>query len=107
MDYTENTILKQNIRKNKNLNIDAPLRKSMHFRVLQETYKEIRKFSINESITVQGLVEFFMCSLLDDEQSAKNVLKNYKEAMFKNKNKMSESDIEDITKLIEENSPLV
>ena len=107
INYTDNAISKLSVRKKKSENIDAPARKSIHFRVLEETYKEIRKFSINEDITVQGLVEFFMCSLLDDEQTAKNVLKNYKQAILKNKNKMSESDIEDITKLIEQNSPLI
>ena len=93
INYTDNAISKLSVRKKKSENIDAPARKSIHFRVLEETYKEIRKFSINEDITVQGLVEFFMCSLLDDEQTAKNVLKNYKQAILKNKNKMSESDI--------------
>ena len=107
MNYTENAIIKQNVRKNKSKDIDSPKRKSMHFRVLEETYKEIRKFSINENVTIQGLVEFFMCSLLDEEQSAKNILKSYKETMIKNRNKLSESDIEDITKLIEQNSPLI
>jgi predicted RNase H-related nuclease YkuK (DUF458 family) len=81
MNFIENALDKSNVRKNKNKKIDSPERKSMHFRVLEETYKAIRKFSIDEQITVQGLVEYFMCSLLDEEPNSLKILENYKKAL--------------------------
>ena len=106
MNFIENALDKSNVRKNKNKKIDSPERKSMHFRVLEETYKAIRKFSIDEQITVQGLVEYFMCSLLDEEPNSLKILENYKKALQREVSFVSSSDVEDIMKMIENNSPL-
>tara|TARA_Y100000310_G_C20378901_1_gene667101 strand:+ start:206 stop:547 length:342 start_codon:yes stop_codon:yes gene_type:complete len=81
------------------------IRKSMHLRVLPQTYKEIRKFIVDEEITLQGLLEYFMCLLLDDDKEAYKIVKRYKKALAREGMHVVPSDVEDIMKIIENHDP--
>lgn len=81
-------------------------RKSMHIRILPDTFKEIRILAIEEHVTVQGLVEYFMCLLIDDDARAKELLEEYKEALKRKRVFMCESDARNIMDAIEALSPL-
>ena len=85
---------------------DYWLRKSVHIRLLPKTYKEIRKFAIDEAVTLQGVMEFFLCKLLDKDDVAEKILDDYKLALKREGSYVSSSDIEDIVEAIEANSPL-
>ena len=80
-------------------------RKSLHIRVLPQTFKEIRKFIIDEELTLQGLLEYYLCLLLDNDEAAYKIVGRYKEALKREGVHVIPSDVEDIMKIIEDHDP--
>lgn len=108
-EHTELAIRNTNKRKQRKQRrqlSDYWTRKSIHTRILPKTFKEIRKLAIEEEITLQGLMEFFFCKLLDNDEAAKKVVADYKSALKREISSISSTDIEDIMRVLEANSPL-
>ena len=103
--YTRDAIKHTNVLKDQRKE-EYLSRKSMHIRVLPDTYKEIRMLAIEENVTVQGCVEYFMCLLIDNDARAKELIFEYKEALKRKRVFMCDSDAKSIMDAIEAMSPL-
>jgi len=104
--YSNNAIAKSNTKKQKLSGKSMwHSRVSIHVRVLGETKKAFKIFGFRESITTQGLLEYFMCLLLDDDEQAMLIMKRYKEALKREGTHIIATDADDIFNIIEENNP--
>ena len=106
IEETNNKKLRKDELKGRGAGIsDHWLRKSLHFRVLPRTYKELRKFVVDEEISVAGILEYFACKLIDKDEAALAFVRDYKHALKNRGYQVAKTDVLDIIKMIEENNP--
>ena len=80
-------------------------RKSIHVRILPEINDAMKALIMRHEIPMQGVLEFFMCQLIDGDESAHRILRKYKAACRKTGMLKSEADIDEIFDAIEDACP--